>query len=366
VRIKDLEAKINELNKLLEQKDQEKKQLQDIYKNEMKNKLEQNNQIIFNLKNKFNEDIRKFHIDFEEKNFLEKKKYEDEKSELMEKTIKLEKELLLLYEKSGKCQKSDFVEFQKKYLTEMRELQTSFEDFKLKTYEEMKTLKKQKEEAIKTANNYEQEIERINYKWEQNENIYKENYRIMLNKLDSLKDFIKNNEILKNQLELSKSEIIFLKLKINKLENSEKSLQDILLEKSEGFSIQQNNLNTNYNTTDGFFNIEKGINFYNYQNSNRSEYSNYNYDDLNLIPHIQSPNPFTPGTNIIVNNSRNKSKNKTKHKQNNCFSYGNINMDCNMDINSNNNNYNNFDTNIPMIKKRSNSKSIMNNITSKL
>jgi hypothetical protein len=338
----------------LEEKDHEKKQIQDIYENEMKNKLEENNFNIFILENKHNENIRKLHKEFEEKNFFENKKYEEEKSELMEKIMNLEKELILSYEKSDKFQKAEIFGFQKKYLAEMINLQTSFKDFKIKTYNELKSLKKQKEEAIKIANNYEQEIEMINYECKQNENIYKENSINLINKLDSFKIFIKNNEILKGQLELSKSEIAFLKLKINKLENSEKSLQDILLEKNEGFSMHQNHINNNLTLTDGFYNIEKGINYIN-PNSNRSEYNYCNYDNINLVPHIQSPNPFSSRACKIVNKNINKNYKYTD------FTYENLDID--KDINDIN--VNNLNKNIQFIKKRSNSKSIMKNNTSK-
>jgi hypothetical protein len=349
-RIKELEEKVNELNRKLESKDEEKKRIQELYINEMKIKLEQNNQMIINMRKNHKEEMKKFHNEFEQKNFLEKKKFETEKFELMDKVMNLEKELILANEKNEISQKAEIVEFQKKYLTEMRELQKSFEDFKIKTYEEMKTLKKQKEEAIFMKKNYEQEIERLNIEWEQNENIYKENYRSMKNKLDSFKIFIKNNEILKNQLELSKSEIAFLKLKVSKLENSEKSLQGILLEKSEGFSTQQNIINTNFTTTDGFFNSEKGSNYF--HNHNKSDYSNYNSNNFNLIPHLQ--NTITnPNAKINSNNNQNNSF------VNNYFTKNNIN-----DV------FTSFGGNSDIIntknKKRSNSKSILNSNTSKI
>jgi hypothetical protein len=350
-RIKELEAKVNELNKQLEFKDNEKKRIQDLYVNEMKIKLEQNNQMIINIRKNHKDEMKKFHIEFEQKNFLERKKFEAEKFELMDKVMNQEKELILANEKNDLSQKAEIVEFQKKYLTEMRELQKSFEDFKIKTYEEMKTLKKQKEEAIFMKKNYEQEIERLNIEWEQNENIYKENYRSMKNKLDSFKIFIKNNEILKNQLELSKSEIAFLKLKVSKLENSEKSLQGILLEKSEGFSTHQNVINTNFTTTDGFFNSEKGSNFF--HNHNKSDYSNYNNNEFNLIPHIQ--NTMTNANNKINPNNNNQNNSfinnyYTKNDMNDAFtSFGGS-----------------GDVIIPKSKKRSNSKSIINSNTSKI
>lgn len=238
-----MESKVNELNGLLKLKEEEKKNLQDLYTNEMKLKLEGHNQMILSLKNNHLDEIKKNRNDYENKIDNLQKKFDEEKMDYKNNIMNLEKELILSNKKHDLNEKAEIIEFQKKYLTEMRELQKSFEDFKIKTYEEMKILKKQKEEANKRANIFQQNFERIKVDWEQNENMYRENYRSMKNKLDSFKILIKNNEILKNQLDLSKSEISFLKQKVTKIENSEKNLHNILLEKS----LMNPNLLNSYN-----------------------------------------------------------------------------------------------------------------------
>ena len=63
----------------------------------------------------------------------------------------------------------------------------------------------------------------------------------------------------------------------------------------------QNNINTNFTTTDGFFNTDKNSNY-----NNKSDFSESNY---NLIPHIQSPNPFTPGSRNYNSNHMNMTPN---------------------------------------------------------
>lgn len=313
-KIKELEQKIKDLNNLLENKDQEKKNIQDLYTKEIKTKLEQNNQKILEMRNSHLDEIHSLQSEFDKKIEKIQKENDQEKSELKNSLMNLEKELILSNRKFNLTEKAEIKEFQKKYLTEMQELQKSFEEFKLKTYKEMKILRKQKDEAYKTANIYEQNIERMQIDWEQNENIFRENYRNMKNKLDSLKVFIKNNEILKNQMELKNSEISFLRLKVNKLENSEKNLQAILLEKSfipmgsnmgsigsntiGGINNHGHNIGNlgniggnnydlnNFTNSDGFFNSNNA--------NNKSDYS-----DLNLIPmpHYQSPNPYNLNKN---------------------------------------------------------------------
>jgi len=220
--------------------------------------------------------------------------------------LNLEKELIITNKKNDLNEKAEIMEFQKKYLTEMRELQKSFEDFKIKTYEEMKILRKQKEEANRKANIYQQNFERIKVEWDQNEGMYRENYRSMKNKLDSFKIFIKNNEILKNQLELSKSEISFLKLKVSKLESSEKNLHNILLEKSLMNPNILNNPNfsqTNNLSDGGFYSMDSKSNFL--TNKSNIDYMNY---DLPSTHFQNSDKILSPG---LGNNQSKRSNSKS-------------------------------------------------------
>lgn len=261
-----LEARVNELNVLLKLRDEEKKHIQDLYSNEMKNKLELNNRLIANLKSSHAEEIKNIRNEYESTINSISKNSQQETNELKNKIINLEKDLILSSKKNDLNEKAEILEFQKNYITEMQELQKSFEEFKVKTNEEIKILRKQKEEATKKLSLYQQSFDRIKIEWEQNENIYRENYRSMRNKLDSFKIFIKNNEILKNQLDLSRSEIAFLKLKITKLESSEKKMQNILMEKSNFVP------NHGQNFSDAYYAIDSKSNFFN--NKSNAEFMN--------------------------------------------------------------------------------------------
>jgi hypothetical protein len=288
-----LETKISELNNLLRLKEEEKKHIQELYTNEMKLKLETNNQLILNLKNAHEEELREIKCDQDSQTQHHQKNFEEEKYELKARIMNLEKELIGTNKKNDLNEKAEIIEFQKKYLTEMRELQKSFEEFKIKTYEEMKILRKQKDEANKKANLYQQNLEWLRIEWEQNEGMYRENYRSMKNKLDSFKIFIKNNEILKNQLELSKSEVAFLKLKVSKLENSEKNLHSILLEKSVLNPALLNNpsfTQTN-NFSDGFYGSDTRSNYFT-NKSNVDFIGNY---ELAAPQFKAADNFFSPG-----------------------------------------------------------------------
>ncbi len=270
----------------------------------MKIKLETSNQIIMNLKNTHLDEIRNMQLDQENKIINIQSKFDDEKSELKGIIMNLEKELIITNKKNDLTEKAEIIEFQKKYLTEMRELQKSFEEFKIKTYDEMKILRKQKEEANKKANLFQHNFERLKLEWDQNESMYRENYRSMKNKLESFKIFIKNNEILKNQLELSKTEISFLKLKVSKLESSEKNLHNILLEKS--VITNPNIINANFsqtnNFTEGYNGTDSRSNYY--TNKSNIDYINYDMPSQYNACDI----PFSPQT---LNNQSKRSNSKS-------------------------------------------------------
>ncbi len=194
------------------------------------------NQNIFHLNRKHNEEIKKIRIQYENKFEDLIKQQEEEKLELHKKISTIEKDNLLKYSKLEVNDKSEMIEFQKKYLNEMRVLQKNFEDFKFKTYEEFNILKKKEEEALYKANFYKENFEKLKDSSEQTENLYKSNYLALKCKLENFKSVIKNNEVLKNQLELSKSEINFLKMKISKLESVQ------------GYFFNNDNIEINYYT----------------------------------------------------------------------------------------------------------------------
>ena len=66
------------------------------------------------------------------------KKNEEEKYALSSKINSIENENINYQSKSVSNDKSEIIDFQKKYLFEMKDLQLNFEDFKIKTYEQVK------------------------------------------------------------------------------------------------------------------------------------------------------------------------------------------------------------------------------------
>ena len=91
--------------------------------------------------------------------------------------------------------------------------------------------KQQKEDAERKKSKYKEclmklksEFEDCEKQFKENENKYKlkdENYRIL----------IENNEILTSQLDESRKEVMYLKLQVNKLEETEKRLHTLIMQK---------------------------------------------------------------------------------------------------------------------------------------
>ncbi len=182
------------------------------------------------------------------------------------------------------------IEFQKRYLNEMRVLQKNFEDFKFKTYEEFNILKKKEEEALYKANFYKENFEKLKDSSEQTENLYKSNYMALKHKLENFKSVIKNNEVLKNQLELSKSEINFLKMKISKLESVQ------------GYLFNNDNLELNYFTEPEIIRSTI-LNRTNLNNKSKDKSSEIvNYDNF---PNFLSPNALKKFPGIQFNEVEN-------------------------------------------------------------
>ena len=63
------------------------------------------------------------------------------------------------------------------------------------------------------------------------EKLYKENENKYKLKLDNHRILLENNEFLSSQLEQTRKEVLYLKLQVNKLEESEKRLHNIIMQK---------------------------------------------------------------------------------------------------------------------------------------
>lgn len=222
--------------------------IKEFYENELKMKSEIYNQNINLLSQAHSEDVKKMRLDYEDKIEHVIKRSEEEKLQLISRIHLLEHENSMrdLKLEFAANEKNEVVEFQKKYLNEMKDLQKAFEDFKMQTYEEFKILQKSKEDAIKNANYYKDSYDRLKEENDQTEGLYKDNFKLLKSKVESMKILVKNNEVLKTQLEVSRSEINFLKSKIDKIEN----MQGLLNTNGElGNLINNiNNLNNFHNT----------------------------------------------------------------------------------------------------------------------
>jgi hypothetical protein len=195
-------------------KEHELCQIKDLYENELRLKTEIYNQNVTHLNKTHQEETRKIRIEYENKMDELIKNSEEEKIHLMKKISMLEKSSMIISNKQEVSENNELIEFQKKYLNEMRDLQKNFENFRNKTYNEFKNLKQSKHEATEKANFYKEQLEKVKY---QNE-INKENFIKMQKIYEESKKVIKTNHILTNELELSKAEIIHWKTQMLKLE----------------------------------------------------------------------------------------------------------------------------------------------------
>jgi hypothetical protein len=139
--------------------------IKETYEKEMKFIRELHTQHIFQINKNWteeNENLKSEHeIQIEEMT----KRFEDEKTEILKKERKSS-------------------EFQKRYLQEMQDLQAAFENFKIKTYEEFKNIKKQKEDLYYKFTHYKDRYE----------NLLIENKELQ----EQLKSIQSNNEIIKD------------------------------------------------------------------------------------------------------------------------------------------------------------------------
>jgi hypothetical protein len=227
---------------------QQLKQIKDYYDNELKHREDLYSQNISHLNQSHQEEVKHMRMGYEGKIERIIKKSEDEKADAIREINMLKNELKMSTSRI-KEDKNDTLQFQRKYIEEMKELHSRFEEFRNKTAEEFHQIRRERDAALNDANIYKDSFEKLKEEFDLQENMYKENNENLKTKQESLKMLTKSNELLKNQLELSKSEVNFLKMKINKLESSEKSLHNILTEKENlqnlqsGLPSTRNNLN---------------------------------------------------------------------------------------------------------------------------
>jgi len=213
------------------------------------------------------------------------------------------------------------LDFQKKYLTEMRDLQKNFENFKKKTYEEFNQLRKSKEEAVIRKNFYKDSFQKLKEEKDTSENYYRDSYQALKSKLENVKTMVKNNELLRNQLDLSKSEINFLKMKISKLENVQTYLINSNTNNNDNMISPINNLQIDMNYLSDVNEITSN-NMENLYSNKSSEIVNYN--SLNQIKKIDQTsnilNIFSPPGTVKKTNLMQGFESQNE-KKNNFYSY---------------------------------------------
>lgn len=126
--------------------------------------------------------------------------------------------------------KKEIAEYQKRYYSDVLELQKTFDDFKNKTSTEFKKLKAQRDEEKKKALYFEELYNNLLAEYEMNESSIKESEIVFKNKTENIKNLIKSNEILKIEVENLQSEIEILKYKLKVSNDKEKKLQSIAME----------------------------------------------------------------------------------------------------------------------------------------
>ena len=181
---------------------------------------------------------------------------------LNNKITNFEREIVNSQSKNLINDKNEIIDFQKKYLYEMKDLQKNFEEFKIKTYHQvilfclyqLKTLKMEKEDALNNMNYYKESHDKILAEFEQNETKNKELIKKLKKKYEEAKLTIKNNEFLKSKVDETKNEVSYLKLQVNKLENSERKLHNLLMEKEKINSEDKGNYIENLNKNLGIDN----------------------------------------------------------------------------------------------------------------
>lgn len=218
--ILDLQAKLKDERKL-------KDKIKELYDKDVVFKQEAFNKEKAYLIDCFSEEKRKLNFDFDSRLKAIADLHSKEKTDLLNKINELDKEITILRQSN---KRKDIVEYQKKYLAEMKDLQTTFEDFKKKAYNEFQLLKSQREQERQRADQLAEILSHTQKEQEMNESSIKETEILFKSKTENIRQLIKANEILKIDLDNARKEIDYLKHQIGIMNESEKRLQAIVLE----------------------------------------------------------------------------------------------------------------------------------------
>ena len=101
-------------------------QVKELYENELKMKTDIYNKNTTHLSKTHQEEIRKIRMEYENKMDDLIKKSEEDNIQSMKKISQLEKSSFLITSKQDVTEKNELIEFQKKYLNEMKDLQKNF------------------------------------------------------------------------------------------------------------------------------------------------------------------------------------------------------------------------------------------------
>ena len=113
-------------------------QIKEMLEKELLIKSDRYNQNITHLNKTNHEEIKKIRIDYENKMEDLVRKNVEEKIALSSKMNIIENEFINWQSKSILNEKSNMIDFKKKYLNELKDLQTNFDDFKIKTNEQVR------------------------------------------------------------------------------------------------------------------------------------------------------------------------------------------------------------------------------------
>ncbi len=196
--------------------------------------------------------------------------------------------------------KNEFIEFQRNYLVEMKELQQNV--FNL--LKQMLMYKQEKEEAEKKTYKYKEYLFKLKQNFEECEKQFAESEKKYKLKLENHKILLENNKFLSSQLDQARKEVLYLKLQVNKLEESEKRLHNIIMKKVLPLSSQDINCDVtiNYDNCVETTHLGKDCSQF-LNNSTENEYSNQL--TVNIYPYIKQTSPH------LDSNQKKKKKNNS-------------------------------------------------------
>lgn len=233
-KIKSLNDQINNLRRRLNEEEENIKHLKESHLKEIDFKDEFNRKEIKKIEQFYNEKIKsldelnqlninKINEGYEMVSLIKLQKIKQLKQRIKE----LETENTFLKQND---KKKEIAEYQKRYYSDVLELQKTFDDFKNKTSAEFKKLKAQRDEEKKKALYFEELYNNLLAEYEMNESSIKESEMVFKNKTENIKNLIKSNEILKIEVENLQSEVEILKYKLKVSNDKEKKLQSIAME----------------------------------------------------------------------------------------------------------------------------------------